>query len=144
MRRFMAAVAAALVSYALSSPIASAHHSLAAYDDGVVQTVTGTVALFEWINPHIRIHIRAEGSAGESTALVFEGGDIGRLTRLGWRADVFHAGEMVSVSYNPFRNGAPGGHFLEITDADGEIYSLIRFRRSEAPAISPALSEAAP
>jgi len=106
---------------------AMAHHSLAVYDEDQILEVSGAVAAFEWINPHIRMHLRADGTEEE---LMFEGGDIGRLTRLGWREDAFHPGDVVTVSYNPFRSGKSGGHFLEITDASGEIYSLVRFRRA--------------
>jgi hypothetical protein len=123
----MRAAAACLAAVLLAPPAVMAHHSLAVYDDGQVLEISGEVAQFEWVNPHIRIHV----VAGDGTeAVTFEGGDIGRLTRLGWREDAFHAGDAVTVSYNPFRSGAPGGHFLEITDAKGEIYSLVRFRRA--------------
>jgi len=119
-----------------TAPNAVAHHSLAAYDSSTVLTIKGTVTRYEWRNPHIAIRLGALESSESEAELIFEGANTGRAERLGWSAESFRSGDTVSVSYNPFLNGRPGGHLVEVTTDEGEVYSLIRFRdrRNLAPA----------
>nr|TFG55561.1 MAG: hypothetical protein E4H34_00235 [Hyphomicrobiales bacterium] len=107
---------------------AEAHHSLSAYDSSTVLSVTGTVSEYEWRNPHIQIHLRVRRADSSADALFFEGANIGYAERLGWSADSFREGETITASYNPFLNGKLGGHLVEIATAEGEVYSLVRFR----------------
>ena len=107
---------------------AEAHHSLNAYDSTTVRELTATVTAYEWRNPHVRIHLRAAGTADDQDALIFEGANTAYAVRLGWGANSFRTGDTITAAYNPFLNGRPGGHLIEITTADGEVYSLIRFR----------------
>jgi hypothetical protein len=132
----------AIISFGVVSVVSSAtaHHSLSAYNSNVLLSVTATVLEYEWQNPHIRIHLRPADSDGSEDALVFEGANTGYAARLGWRADSFHIGDTITASYNPFLDGRPGGHLVEIATTEGEIYSLVRFRdrRGDARAASAA------
>jgi hypothetical protein len=124
---------AAIFAPVLAPAPAAAHHSLTVYDSAVVETLSGTVVEFDWSNPHVHIRISPPDAGSHNQPLEFEGGDVGRLTRLGWHGDAFAAGEEVTVTYNPMRDGSGGGHFLEITNSKGEAYSLIRFRTNDLP-----------
>jgi hypothetical protein len=120
--------------------IAEAHHSLSAYDSSMLLEITGTVSEYEWRNPHIRIRLRAPEQDNNQDAMIFDGPNTGFAARLGWRPDSFHTGERITVSYNPFLDGRPGGHLVEIRTAQGDVYSLLRFRGRGVP--SPARSGA--
>lgn len=129
--RYVVAVLGALL-LCVSSP-AQAHHSLSAYNANIVLTVTGTVAQYEWQNPHIRIQIWLADTGGDEVLFIFEGSDVGRAARFGWSAEAFRSGDSISVAYNPFSNGDGGGHLVEVTTSEGEIYSFLRFPdRSDA------------
>ena len=128
--------------YLFAGSAAVAHHALRAYDANTALTVTGTVSQYEWRNPHIQIYLSAPHLGENEEELIFEGTNIGHAERLGWSADSFRSGDPISISYNPFLDGRPGGHLIEITTGDGETYSLIRFSDRRAP--TPAGSDAAP
>ncbi len=130
------------ISYLFAASATAAHHSLRAYDANTALTVTGTVSQYEWRNPHIQIYLSAPELDENEEVLIFEGANIGRAERLGWGVESFRSGEAISVSYNPFLDGRPGGHLIDVTTGDGEIYSLIRFSDRIAP--TPAGSDAAP
>jgi len=134
MRLALAVLCAALLATVI--PV-HAHHSLAIYDEAVTATVTGIVTEYEWRNPHVLLHIRTDDMSDADSALVFEGGDIGRLSRLGWDGSAIKAGERAIVTYNPRRGRASGGHLIEVTTEQGEIFSLLRFRSAAETAQIP-------
>jgi hypothetical protein len=82
---------------------ASAHHSFSAeYDRDRPITLTGTVTLLEWTNPHARLYIDAPNDAGEIVNWDLELGPPNNLMRQGWRRDSLLAGTVVTV--NGFRS----------------------------------------
>lgn len=88
---------------AASLSTAMAHHSFAAeYDRDRPITLTGTVTLLEWTNPHARLYIDAPDENGEIVNWDLELGPPNGLMRLGWRRDSLVAGTEVTV--NGFRS----------------------------------------
>ena len=131
------ALAHALMLTIGAVPPASAHHSLAVYDGDGVETIVGTVAAYQWQNPHVLLRLRPAGAEPGAPVFVFEGGDINRLMRLGWTSDAVRAGDIVMVTYNPLRDGAHGGHLVELATARGETFSLLRYRYQGDPPPAP-------
>jgi hypothetical protein len=77
---------------------ALAHHSFQAeYDRNQPITITGTVTLLEWTNPHARLYIDAVDEKGETVHWDLELGPPNGLMRLGWRRDSLQAGTMVTI-----------------------------------------------
>src|SRR5215510_3950823 len=101
--------ALALSAVSLSALPAFAHHSLAAYNRGTTKTVAGTVREFEWTNPHAKLVIMVMANDGTSKRWNFEGGSIRRLVDRGFVQDGIVLGQKLIVSYNPMRDGSPGG-----------------------------------
>jgi hypothetical protein len=58
MPQVLAASAVLFASTMLMPPPSDAHHSSAMYDDKQSITVEGTVARFEWSNPHVYIYLK--------------------------------------------------------------------------------------
>lgn len=104
---------------------ALAHHSYAMFDRARTIEAHGTVAKFEWTNPHVFlwVYVRpdAAGAAPGYALFGFEGGSPGTLIRDGWSPDTFHAGERIAVSYYPLKDGRNGGSFFKAVYADGSV-----------------------
>jgi hypothetical protein len=93
----------AMAGWVLGMTAASAHHSFSAeYDRDRPITLTGTVTLLEWTNPHARLYIDAPNEAGEIVNWDLELGPPNNLMRQGWRRDSLLAGTVVTV--NGFRS----------------------------------------
>ena len=43
------------------------------------------------------------------------------LARAGWKSTTIKPGDKVTISVKPFRNGDPGGLFVNITLPDGRV-----------------------
>src|SRR5258705_10319471 len=91
---------------------ALAHHSFAMFDAQKTVTLEGTVKEFEWVNPHswLRIMVNDE-KAGRPVLWAIELSSPSRLVAMGMRADSVKAGDAVSVTIHPLKDGARGGQF---------------------------------
>jgi hypothetical protein len=77
---------------------ATAHHSFSAeYDRDRPVTITGTVTLLEWTNPHARLYVETVGEDGEVVEWDLELGPPNGLMRQGWRRDSLVPGTVVTV-----------------------------------------------
>ena len=88
-----------------------AHHSAAMFDDTKVVELTGTVKELQWANPHIWLQVIVDDK-GKKTEWSLEGGSPNSLSRQGWRATTFKPGDVVTVRFNPMKDGSPGGNFV--------------------------------
>jgi len=104
---------AAVAAAAFATP-APAHHSFAMFDAEQTVTLQGTVKEFEWINPHswLRILVQDE-KTGQPAVWALELSSPARLKRMGMSADSVKAGDAVSVTFHPLKDGARGGQFLQ-------------------------------
>ena len=86
-------------------------------------TVTGTVTQFQFVNPHVLIHIavtdkdRTVEWSGELTSP-------NRLARMQlsdvkWHKEVLKPGDQVTLTGNPARNGAPALYLTSVVDSNG-------------------------
>jgi hypothetical protein len=91
-----------------------AHHSFAMFDAQKIVTLQGTVKEFEWVNPHswLRILVNDETS-GKPVLWAVELSSPGRLVTMGMRADSVKAGDAVSVTFHPMKDGTRGGQFIQ-------------------------------
>lgn len=74
-----------------------AHHSLASFDTSAPVWVTGTVARFENINPHSRIHVEQESEDGRTHRWLVDGATPRLLDRMGLDADTLKPGTVIEV-----------------------------------------------
>jgi hypothetical protein len=105
---------------ALLASAALAHHSFAMFDAAVTSHVGGTVTNFEWINPHVWLHVNVVNDAGVEEEWSFEAGSVRQLQTSFWEADSVQPGDVLSdVAFHPLKDGSNGGQLLEVVKADG-------------------------
>jgi hypothetical protein len=101
----------AVAAIGLGSP-ASAHHSFAMFDQTKSVTVQGTVRDFIWSNPHVFIQVMAAGEQGAPEEWSIEMSSPEHLSRIGWKHGTLKAGDKVSITIHPTRDGVKGGQYL--------------------------------
>ena len=109
------------VAVAAFTASALAHHSFAMFDQQQTVTLQGTVKEFEWVNPHawLRVMVKDE-KTGTPALWALELSSPSRLVTMGMRADSVKAGDAVSVTFHPMKNGSRGGQFLQAVLPDGK------------------------
>jgi hypothetical protein len=116
---FKALSLAAVGTIALATP-AFAHHSFAMFDDQKTVTLNGAVKEFEWTNPHSWLRVMIDDSSGKSLQWAIEMGSPAQQARVGWKPDSVKAGDKVSVTIHPLKDGSRGGQFMSATLPSGQ------------------------
>ena len=115
-------LATVVLSGWLLAGVASAHHSLSAvYDIRKSGEVTGVVKKVEFMNPHGAVTLDVPNDDGTMTEWVLTTGSANALSSLGFGRDGPNnivAGDVVTISYLPARNGRPLGFIRSITLPD--------------------------
>jgi len=102
------------------SGLVQAHHSAVAFDLTKPQvTVTGKVIQFIWRSPHTSINLEVTNAQGAVELWKWEGAGTVALVRNGVTRETIKAGDMLTVTGNPLRDGSPGGLMRAIKLQDG-------------------------
>jgi len=118
--KFRALSLAAIAACALAMP-ASAHHSFAMFDANKSVTLEGTVKEFEWTNPHSWLRVMVpDAKTGKPVLWALELSSPARLTTMGMHRDSVKAGDQVSVTFHPMKDGTRGGQFVQATLPGGK------------------------
>ena len=104
---------------ALSCSVASAHHSFAMFDLGKDLTVEAVVKEVQFTNPHVWLQILVMDEKGVETEWSIESGAPGMMLRNGWKPSTLKAGDKVTLTMHPLRNGNPGGSLVRVKVPDG-------------------------
>jgi hypothetical protein len=128
-RRALAASAALLITGA-----AFAHHSFAMFDRDKEVVLNGVVHEFQWTNPHAFIEFDVPNDKGQPERWSVEMNSPNNLTRQGWKSTYLKAGDKVTVTLNPLRDGKHGGLFVAIVLADGKVIKDPTNRQRTPPA----------
>jgi hypothetical protein len=98
-----------------------AHHSFAMFDQTREVTLTGSVTVFEWTNPHAYIEIDVPGEKGTVRHWSVEMGSPSILMQSGWKFRDLKHGDKVTVRISPLRDGKAGGLLIQATLPDGRV-----------------------
>lgn len=121
---FVARIASCLLLL-LTAASAAAHHSRAAFDLDRVVEINGTVARWQFRNPHAFLHIDVEDAGGDTVRWVVEMGSIPNLRQIDMDRDTLKVGDKVVVQVNPSKQGGkPNGFFKSMTLADGRAFTF--------------------
>ena len=128
MKRLIAGFTCGVV-LGLSAP-ALAHHSAAGIDRTKSVTLVGTVREFGWRNPHSYMEVDVPTDAGGMVTWKVEMTSPAFLVRAGWKSNTLKPGDKVSVVVRPLVSGDPGGIFVSVKLASGQVLG----ERAVAPA----------
>jgi len=107
-------IIAALLVYA---PMATAHHSVLAYDGSTPTTITGTVVKVLWQNPHAYIDLDVTVDGTRARWIVENEGPVA-LERLGWTKQTLRSGETVTITGARARDGSTRMRCASVTLAN--------------------------
>lgn len=99
---------------------ARAHHGTAAYDLDKVVTMKATIADFLWMNPHCEIVFDAKDDKGRMERWALETHPPTMMVDRGWTRKSLSAGEMVTITFHPAKNGAKTGILMKVVLPDGK------------------------
>ena len=111
--------ALATAGLGLAALPATAHHSFAMFDQRKVMTLEGTVAEFQWTNPHSFIEMDVPQAGGAAQRWSIELNSPNNLKRQGWSRSALKSGDRITLRMNPLRDGRHGGLFLDVKLANG-------------------------
>ena len=120
MRNMILAVSIAAVGVLLVSAPLVAHHGAAALDTGKEVTLKGTVTEWIWSNPHCFLQFDAKDDAGAVRNWAVETQNPTAMTQRGWSRTAFKAGDEVTVTFEPVKNGQPIGRLLTVVLPNGQ------------------------
>ena len=104
-------------------PSAFAHHSQAMFDTSQEIVIEGTVAKFDWVNPHMYLIVETKGPDGKPALVEGEGLGITQALVDGLKRDALKPGTPVVMRANPNRGGwGKQVRILDVTTQDGEIH----------------------
>ncbi len=113
-------LAAAMV-FGVSAPALS-HHSHAMFDHNQEVTVTGTVTVMSFRNPHVFLYVDVEEENGETVNYWIEMSNLPNMIRRGIGVNTFKPGDVITVNMHPLSDGRPGGSYTTVVAADGNKY----------------------
>src|SRR2546422_4742180 len=127
-------VGSSLVIAAFVAVSAYAHHSAAGIDQTKTVMVEGIVKQFKWANPHSWLEIEVPNSKGGTEIWNLEMNPPAFLVRAGWKSNTVKVGDKIKFSARPFKNGDPGGLFVNVTLSDGRVLLQTAPRGNAPPA----------
>jgi hypothetical protein len=119
-RNKIAGVFVAVVGLLVYSVPLLAHHGAASFDDKIL-TMKGTVTEWVWSNPHCFLKFDVKGENGTVTNWAVETQNPTSMSALGWTRTSFKAGDVVTVTLQGVKNGAPIGRVRTVFFADGRV-----------------------
>ena len=106
MKEFRLTFLLVTTAFLLIPSLALAHHSAAAYESTKQIAVSGVVTEFHFVNPHVLIYWTAKDEEGNVQKWQGELTSPNHLIRSGWNRDIIKAGDPITLTGYPAKNGA--------------------------------------
>ena len=120
----MALLLAAIFCVVFTSAPLPAHHGEANYDTEKTVSVKGTVADFEFVNPHVQITLDVKNDKGEIEKWTGEARSPAMLSRYGgWDKNTLKVGDSITFYGHRTRNGTNFMRLEKIVLPDGKELS---------------------
>ena len=121
MKSKLVAVLGAIVVVLLVSSTLAAHHAGTLYDREHPVTLKGAVTQFVFTNPHAQIHFDVKDENGNVSNWVAETTSPAALFRLGWNKNTLKAGDMITVTGAPFKDGRKVLSIFKLTGGNAPV-----------------------
>ena len=108
MKRHSIAALAGLVTASMTVA-ATAHHSIAVFDQAHPIELVGTVREFLFTSPHTFIRLEVRDKDSHEVVWNLEGNSPNSLAWGGWSYNTLKPGDELRLTVYPLRSGAPGG-----------------------------------
>jgi hypothetical protein len=115
----LAASAAAL--FLLGAVSMRAHHSGSVYDRENRITLHGVVTEFVFASPHVQIHFEAKGKDGNAEKWTALSAPPQRLYRSGWNVRSLKAGDEITVTGAPMKDGSRIINIRRLVGPTGQV-----------------------
>lgn len=121
MKNVLLSLTVSLAILSVSAPL-WAHHGEANYDTEKAVSIKGTVATFQFINPHTLISLDVRNDKGEIENWTCEARSPAMLARVGgWDKNTLKPGDVITASgYRP-KNGSNMLRLQKIVLSDGTV-----------------------
>jgi Family of unknown function (DUF6152) len=100
---------------------ASAHHSVAGFDNKKEVVLKGTVVQFIWRNPHVLLLWDVKDESGKVTQWSGEMNSPTSMIQVGMNRESLKPGDEVLVTINPSKTNNPLAVIRKVTKADGQL-----------------------
>ena len=135
--RHLCWIIACVACVGLFASTGSAHHSGVGFERDRVIALEGTVVRFDWRNPHVYIHVETEQADGKLAEWTIETDATPMLSRSGWTADSFVAGDRVTIRARPDKDAQKTHAVLVSIESDSVSLTPRSFISSAAEAVRP-------
>jgi len=119
-RNKLAGVFVAAVGLLVHSVLLLGHHGAASFDDKIL-AMKGTVTEWVWSNPHCFLKYDVKDESGKVTNWAVETQNPTTMSALGWTRTSFKSGDVVTLTLQGVKNGAPIGRVRTVFFADGHV-----------------------
>lgn len=99
---------------------AAGHHGGSEYDTKNPVTLKGTVTEYYWANPHCQIYVDVKNDEGKTVNWAIETLAPAVMKRAGWNRELLHAGDVITVTVVPSKNGTPVGMVRKLVLPNGQ------------------------
>jgi len=96
------------------------HHANAVFDAGRKVTMKGTVTEWFWANPHCLLRFDVKDDNGQLVHWTAETQAPPNIIPSGWSKQSFKAGDEITITLEPVKNGQPLGRVLQVVLPNGK------------------------
>ena len=104
--------------------LVSAHHGWATFESKVTVTLKGMVTDFHFVNPHSVVEFEVKDAKGQVQEWEGELTSPSHLVPRGWSASALEAGDQVTITGYPARNGSHSVRISRILFSNGRELKL--------------------
>jgi len=128
------------LSLCFSPAVLLAHHGSALYDTSKRITVQAVVTDWLWANPHCLLEFDVKDDKGSTVHWNAEVSNPQDMAAQGWSKRMFKAGDQVTLTIIPAKNGEPIGRIVEVV-LNGKKYTGFDPRPSATGSTTPESSK---
>jgi hypothetical protein len=125
-RIFRIAVPLAIFLFPTLNPAVLAHHSNANYDAKVEKSLKGTIAEYDWGNPHVLVIWDVKDDSGKAVRWTGDLASVQSEQADGLTKHTLKPGDAVIVTVHPAKDGTPYGNIVQIRRGDGTMILAVR------------------